>query len=150
MVRAICGRNNRGAGSEISDRLNNEPKLQRDRHCMASFESASRWDFGEDFTPEGWRMAVESRESGSGPGGRRFESSRPDHLKSMTCGDLRKRPRSQCSRNCSGQSLQYPTTGNFECTTSPTVDSNATRKRRACSHAIRYMAGRPAFLVPQH
>jgi hypothetical protein len=68
MVGAICGRNNRGTGAERSGRLNNEPEHQRDRHCMASFESASRWDVGEDFTPEEWRMAAESRESVSGPG----------------------------------------------------------------------------------
>src|SRR5580692_4847116 len=78
MVGAICGRNNRGAGSDISGRLNNEPKLQRDRHCMASFESASRWDFVEDLTLEEWRMAVESREPVLGAEGRQFESDRPD------------------------------------------------------------------------
>ena len=68
----------RGAGAERSGRLNNEPELQRDRHCMASFESASRWDVGEDFTPEEWRMAAESREPGLGAEGRGFESLRPD------------------------------------------------------------------------
>jgi hypothetical protein len=43
---------------------------------------------------------------GSGPGGRRFESSRPDHLKSMTCSDFRSGENCHCRRFCSCDCLQ--------------------------------------------
>ena len=43
---------------------------------------------------------------GSGPGGRRFKSSRPDHLKSMRCDDFLNSENRRCRRFCSGESLQ--------------------------------------------